>query len=52
MIVLCLLSLLLAAVHAEPQLIGHRGIINLRDGQVVAIHNNIILKIVLIKECF
>jgi len=32
--VLCLLSLLLAAVHAEPQLIGHRGIINLRDGQV------------------
>ena len=52
MIMLSLLSLLLAAVHAEPQLIGHRGIINLRDGQVVAIHNNKTFKIVLSKECF
>jgi len=34
MIVLLVLSFLLAAVQAEPQLIGHRGIFTLREGQV------------------
>lgn len=34
MIVLCGLSVMLAVVRAEPQLIGHRGIFTLREGQV------------------
>ena len=33
-LLLLVLSFLLAAVQAEPQLIGHRGIFTLREGQV------------------
>ena len=38
MIVLCGLSVMVALVQAEPQLIGHRGIFTLGEGQV----NNVI----------
>ena len=39
MIVLSGLSFLLAAVQAEPQLIGHRGVFTLREGQVSVDHD-------------